>query len=170
MKYTCEICGKEATVFWQETVNGHTTSHHFCADCAKSQKDSFWDVSGEGVFLQDPFPSWIGDFFLHGAPSSRTDVCPKCHTSLSQIKESGKFGCAACYDTFAKLLDSRFMPPEGYRAGRLSDAPFCSTENKNEKKREISLPALKKKLQEAVQKEDYESACRLRDEIRRREG
>ncbi len=92
-------------------------------------------------------------FFYESVPYAAVKkevVCPLCGQTLTKVKKEGKFGCSRCYDTFAPYLDLTPFVGTGYR-------------EKTEKERAQDL---KKQLQEALKKEDYEEAARLRDQIR----
>lgn len=157
----CEKCGqKPVSVHYRETVNGVSTERFLCADCAGEM-----GLGQTGFFSED----WMKPFSLF-APKSvekEGELCPVCKTSLSRIRREGKFGCSACYDAFASRLDMTPFTGNGYRGGRLAEPK--KGEAKPEEKKD-SLSDWKKKLQKAIQEENYELAAEIRDRIRAEEA
>lgn len=155
----CTNCGKnQATVHIKRTVNGVTREYMLCSECAAKSEltPSFSDFD---TLLKSAF-----SFMPRGMQTKRKS-CPSCGSTLSSISDSGKLGCAKCYEVFADELaptiarihanavyvNNNITPPE-------------------EKKEENRLDALKAQLSKAVHEENYELAAKLRDEIRALEG
>ena len=87
-------------------------------------------------------------------------VCPACGETESELKKTGLLGCAHCYDSFEDLLLPVFARAQGH------------TEHiKQPVERSMaSLEQLKRDLKTAVEREAYEEAAKLRDDIRRLEA
>ena len=105
----CEKCkNKEATVFYEENINGNKRSYSLCADCAA-------EIQKQGQFSFGPalsFPSLddlhnelFGGLFGLGelAPREKKS-CPLCRATFADFRKEGKMGCPACYTTFASEL------------------------------------------------------------------
>lgn len=169
----CQICGKNpATTYMKMIVNGELTEHAMCSECAQK--------SGYGNFLHPfslSFHSLLGSFLGSSAPEMTDTVrCPGCGSSFGDITQSGKVGCSQCYTVFRE----RMLPsiqrihgntthcgkqPSGSSALRVQpEAKLRVTKPENE------LEQKKKELQIAIQKQDFERAAVLRDEIKRLEG
>jgi len=168
-RFTCDECGKEATVFWKENVNGNVKEAHLCAECA--EKKEIGKFFSESFFHEDPFaslPLFTGLFApaLHAAPS-----CPTCGESLDEIRESGKFGCPDCYEFFREKIDFSPFIRKGYRGSRLGTVKTETgkTEEKAPDPKD-EIKTLKAKLKKAVAEEKYEEAAKYRDEIRKLEA
>lgn len=159
-KMTCDECGKPASVYWKETVNGKTKEAHLCAECA--EKKDFGKFFHETNFFEDFFPAFpiFGRALASGREALR---CPTCGETAEEVRESGSFGCPDCYRTFRDRLDLRPFIGRGYRGGRLT-AAAAKPEKKEDP--EARIQSLRKQLKEAVSKENYEEAARLRDVIR----
>lgn len=141
----CEKCGQHpATHFWEESVGGKTSTLALCSHCA-----------AESALGGDLF-----SFPLFGVSRGSEEACPLCGTTEGMIRKSGRFGCSACYDTFASRFD--LTPYLGGAYQEKKQAPSAPVEE--------DLSALKRALQEAVKQEDYERAALLRDKIREKEG
>ncbi len=105
---------------------------------------------------------------LEEGRAARRNRCPSCGSAYSDIRRKGLLGCAICYDTFelevAELL--RRIHSEGRHRGKtptLVEEAEGAVEA-NDPSKVLSL--LKSELREAVGREAYEQAARLRDRIR----
>jgi protein arginine kinase activator len=102
---------------------------------------------------------------LQSARSSRGKgdlVCEQCGMNQSEFQGKGRLGCPACYETFSDTLDPLLLRMHNARShvGRL---PGLDEEQLAEREHRSDLEA---KLETAIREEDYESAARLRDELR----
>lgn len=168
----CEKCKKnEATVFYEENINGKTRSYSLCADCAGKMEEtgeiSFHHNFGEDFFSLPSFGPFANDLFggLFGLPeSTRTGekVCPICHSTLEDFRRKGKTGCPECYKTFADELDGTIRSIHG-NVKHIGRAP---SRFKKRHEAETRLADLKNQLKSAVSDENFELAAKLRDEIR----
>lgn len=115
--------------------------------------------------LYDLFSDFFDDDFFAFKPTHSNTVkditCPLCKMRLSEFLQSGKFGCGNCYDAFGSYtkqvlnnIHSTYM-----HKGKVSE----SASEQLKCKREIE--SLKKQLASAVDKQDFESAAKLRDKI-----
>jgi protein arginine kinase activator len=118
----------------------------------------------------------LGDFLASlgksgtgGEPSEAgLDVpCPACGASLRDFRQSGRLGCAVCYEAFEshlrdllrRLHGSARHEGEAYRPQGLAPAPAAAP-------RGGALEELREKLRRAVEAENFELAAELRDRIR----
>ncbi|MBP5289071.1 MAG: UvrB/UvrC motif-containing protein [Clostridia bacterium] len=168
MKQTiCARCGKPATVYYRESVNGKTREMHLCAACAAKE-----GVGQNTVHLPG---FWDDDFFgmtplfsgLFGEPGlERSARCPRCGKTLRQIREDGRFGCSQCYESFGDQVDLRSVTGT-YKGEALTAAPAEQTPKNVKEDPAARLARLKEELKKAVAAEEYEKAASLRDEIRK---
>ncbi len=168
----CEKCKKkEATIFYEETINGKSRSYSLCSDCAEAMKQSgelyLNQGLGDSLLGVSPFGSIADNFFggLFGLPENvRTSkkVCPLCHASFDDFRRNGKAGCPACYETFSGELQSTIRSIHGNlkHIGR-SPAKF-----KKRQENKTRLEDLKSELKNAITAENFEKAAELRDQIR----
>ncbi len=161
----CERCKKkEATVFYEENINGATRSYSLCSECAAELNKS-GDLSGLFAFggassLHDQL--FGGLFGLSQAPQKLRKICPLCQSTLADFQKDGKTGCPECYSTFGEELRATIRSIHGNvkHTGR-SPAKFRkSREKQNE------LKELKEALAKAIASESFELAAELRDKIR----
>ncbi len=171
----CEKCGKnEATMHYKETINGVTKEMHLCQECAKSENlgAAFGNMGG---FWSDPFHSFLGAGFgdmwgqLLSNPVStligEERRCPSCGMTESELRETGRVGCPECYATFADILNPYVQKVHG-ATRHIGAAPA----QPKEQQQENPVEKLKAQLKDAIEKEEYERAASLRDEIRRLEA
>ena len=89
-------------------------------------------------------------------------VCESCGTTHQEFKKGGRLGCEACYHVFRPVLDPLL---DGMHAGtkHLGKVPASSV---SRIKFEKSVVSLRGELSEAVEREDFEKAAELRDQLR----
>jgi protein arginine kinase activator len=98
----CQNCGSnEAEYHYSSNINGEIRQLHLCKECTAK-------LGGSIPFMQPQF-NFFNSFFtnLLGASShkpSDTRQCPLCGATERSILNSGKVGCAQCYDTFSDML------------------------------------------------------------------
>lgn len=155
----CEKCNqKEATVFFEQTLNGAHTSYHLCAACAEQmKKESFGGGFGLGG---DLFTDLFG-FGTSARVASAAKSCPLCHTTFATIRREGKVACPKCYETFAEELAPtiRSLHGKATHTGRAPAARHTVRQKKNE------LESLRDQLRAAIESERYEEAAKLRDQL-----
>ncbi len=157
----CQICGKRATVFLSQIVNGKVTDLQLCEACAREK--GLFDPRTL-TFAEKFFPEELrervdkivreltdqaGDKPAPKAqPADVISQCPACLFTLDDYRRTGRFGCPDCYVVFARELGTPAA----------ENAPAAE-----ESQRDI----LERQLREAVGREDYETAATLRDQIKR---
>lgn len=156
----CQHCEKnEANMHMKRIINGTATEVHLCTDCARSlgYGDSF---SGFGLGFSDLFSDLLGKG--EKSLSSNSLRCSLCGKSFEDIAESGRVGCAECYNTFYDKL----LPTLRRIHGKTTHQGKTPTGFKgNEENVEQTVEKLKLALKQAVEREDFELAAKLRDEI-----
>ena len=88
--------------------------------------------------------------------------CPVCGSTYSDIAESGKVGCPACYETFGDELSHLIQSVHGTTT-HTGNVP---SRHRAKKERDEKRKTLRRELDEAIKAEEYERAAKLRDEIR----
>ena len=168
----CEICQKnEATIHIQEIVGGKKKSMHLCSSCAaaKQQQDGLdfgpfnlagllYKLSGSEIDNVN-MPENADSENNSGSPKL---VCPVCSWDERRLRTSGKLGCENCYRVFGSLITGalknmhRGVAHLGkHPSGKGTE--LCALHSK--------LSQLQRKLQQAVEVEDYETAALYRDQI-----
>lgn len=163
----CMECKKKAaSVFFKAVVNNKITEMSLCESCAR---DKGIELTMGQDFLS--FSGLFGDLselakeFL---PVEKKSLrCPACGLKYSQFKETGRLGCPECYKSFEPQLTQLLTRIHGcaLHSGKKyqpSPAPGPASP--------LLIEAARKELKAAVEREDFETAARLRDKIKEYEG
>ena len=156
----CEHCGKnEATTVLKQTINGESRTLHLCSGCANSMMfgNFFSDFGINSLFSKNM-----------SQPSSGTrvrKVCDRCKTSLEEILETGKIGCAHCYETFSQDLARSIEKIHGksVHTGTVPKSAKGTIKVKN------LLTEYKMELNRLIAQQEFEKAAELRDKIKQLE-
>ena len=172
----CQHCKQnEATTHIRRVVNGAAQEFHLCGNCAKeaglpSQKAfGFPGAPGqmpEFGFLSGLFSGFLGSS-LHGQGQSLPSPkrCELCGSSLGEIIQNSRVGCARCYETFAEQLQPTLQRIHG-TLNHTGKVPETDPAEAARHQTEQEIARLRGEIAAAVQAEDYERAAALRDEIR----
>ena len=179
----CDSCKKnEATVHTVTIINGMKQEHYLCPECAMDLR-----VLDTGMT-----PEWSSAIFrlLSDTPGQKngrkpqtvydeklkTMECPTCHKRYGDFLEDGQFGCADCYDAFSPFMDQMILSIQGADSHTGKRPASLRLKTPEQKKQgdiaeemltpEEETEMLKIRLQEAVYAEDYETAAKLRDQIK----
>lgn len=166
----CEECRKNhAVVFLKLAVNNKVREMHLCPACAARKGIGFGLESG-AFNISDIVGNMSGYFKEFLPPERKTLRCRACGLKYSEFKESGRLGCAECYDSFEPQLTELMARIHGSsrHCGRTyPGGPELRLSKAETARRGGDLRAA---LKEAVAREDFEGAARIRDSLRRLEG
>jgi len=163
----CQECGQRpATLHFTKIVNGEKTEFHICETCAKEKGEIVPGVSN--TFSIHNLLSGLLHFDSANLNSkvATTVRCNHCGLTYNQFSRSGRFGCAECYKTFGERLEPIFRRVHSGNIAHYGKIPKRSG-GLIQTRRE--LLQLKKKLEQAVANEEFESAAQIRDQIRQLE-
>lgn len=160
----CQECQQNhANVFITKIINGKKAEMHLCERCARQKED--FDFSFEPQFsLHNLFGSLLHD----GMFGSRDSItagklqCPSCALTFAQFSQIGRMGCSECFSTFGEKLQPLLRRIHGSttHTGKIPGRAGSAVKARRE------LAQMKAGLQQAVRREDFEEAARLRDCIR----
>ena len=85
--------------------------------------------------------------------------CQTCGISLLEIFQNGRIGCAGCYNTFSQQLRLIIGNCQDGKSQHTGKTPLHSHKQQQ-------IADLQKEMDEAVKKEEYEKAAKLRDQIK----
>ncbi len=147
----CQFCHQSpATVQMTTTVNGTSSLHHLCADCARQQ----------GLAPFGNLPAWLTQIAGFSQSAQQIKICPACGQTAQQLSDTGRVGCARCYTTFADLLLPYIRQIHGTVEHTTTlPAPPQTTRQQ-----------LQAQMQQAVEQQNFEEAARLRDLLKESEG
>ncbi len=173
----CEQCNvREATIVIREIINGVTTEHHLCAQCAsETELGALFD--GDSSFAK-LLSGILGLNTVSEQPQqeeAETLTCPCCHTTFGDFIKNRRFGCSECYETFGLLIYDNIKKIQGNDThmgkrpryfGEAKEHAKMVAQAKTEMSLADQLEILTARQKEAVRDEDYEAAARYRDEIK----
>src|SRR5699024_1552432 len=159
----CESCKKnEASVHYTQIIDGKMEERHLCEECASED----YNLDFENPFSMNKIFTGLIDNIQEDKKKRKELKCDNCGLSYRQFKKDGKFGCSNCYKTFKNNLYPLIEGLHGHNIHR-GKIP----QNVDE---EIGLmreeEKLKRKLNDAVKKEEFEEAALLRDELKALKG
>lgn len=173
MKMMCEECGKRPAILNVTVLfAGKKISRSLCPVCAAKMQRG--DAAGAQSAVMGS---------LRTDESVRSLSCPKCGTTGEKLLKEGKVGCMECYKTFKTVLRDVLMNLNGTdhhvfdeqeeeRQQTVTSEEIhlevAQVTEKSEEEKKAAL--LREALFEAVQREDFEEAARLRDQIRAAES
>jgi len=178
----CDICGKNpATVHLTEIIDDQMNELHLCEDCARTKSSAMEQQFG----LSDLLAGMV-DFEQknkeEGIPAVK---CPNCGLTYADFKKIGRLGCGQCYNVFRQYLAPLLKrihgsnqhvgksPVRRTKIAQAAPAPGAGVAAETPSaapKRKADLQELKAQLAKAIEKEAFEDAARLRDQIKAMEN
>jgi protein arginine kinase activator len=156
----CDVCGKnQATVHLTEIIDEQMNELHLCEECARQKS-----VKMEQQFGLADLLAGLSDF---QKPSEEKEIislkCPECGLMYKDFKKLGRMGCGECYSTFRKYLAPLLKKIHGSNT-HFGKSPIKVPKAAKEKN---NLQDLRFMLQKAIQREAYEEAAQIRDQIKK---
>jgi len=156
----CQRCKKNtATVHLTDIVKNEKREKHLCDQCAAEE--------GITIKTHTPINQILSHFVLQqaGAQELAGLTCENCGTTFVEFRNSGLLGCPNDYDAFEKALVPLLERAHGEGATHhVGKVPKGRTADSDQRQREIMR--LRRELNQAVEREDYETAANLRDQIK----
>lgn len=157
----CDKCDQLATVHITDIVGGVKKEVHLCETHAQELSQS--------IDVDFSMPGMLGKL-AQAIPVQQEQQkemrCGECGMTYSEFRRGGRLGCARDYQVFGDVLAGVLEKIHG-GAAHLGKVPSRATQSVAE---ESEIIQLRNELAQAVEREDFERAARLRDEIRRKEG
>lgn len=165
----CNLCGvNDATIHMTEIHNQQMMEIHLCEVCAQEKGTEF-----KTHFNIKELFSGLGDPSLWGALNEKvkaTPACPQCGLNYTELSKTGRLGCSVCYRSFDQVVSSlvRRVQRAVHHTGKVPKR-LKGQVSKKEKTPAHDLQILHQRLRDCVQKENFEEAAHLRDEIQKLE-
>lgn len=154
----CEV--KPASVHFSKVVNGEKSDRFLCEECAK-EEGAFHFMLGPQFTVQHVLGGLVGQVpATHSALAGRR--CGACGYTYQMFAETGRLGCDHCYETFNEELEPLIRRLHG-SVEHHGKVPARRGRHLIEQQR---LADLRRQMQDAVVREAFEDAARLRDQIR----
>lgn len=180
----CQNCGDaDATIHFKEVVDGNLREIHLCEACA-AEKGFHLVVEQNKLSIATQFIWMAENLYPEGTSKLGSVQCETCGLRYSHFTRTGRLGCPDCYEAFGAQLNQILRRVHGATShkGGASEAPPTTPGTRGAKRASppvaVADPSkdrlrdLRRELARAVETEEYETAARLRDEIRsmEREG
>lgn len=163
----CHHCEKPAVFHITELTGAEPQELHLCEDHARQ----YLAATPDEVDEPEPAESAATSKQKLGETAeelSKLDqrACPKCGITFYEFRQQGRLGCPYDYVFFEQELEPLLFNIHGEKQ-HVGKRPSTGASTTG---RHADLIRLRREMQEAVEREDYEQASRIRDEIRRIEG
>ncbi|SKA01335.1 UvrB/UvrC motif-containing protein [Selenihalanaerobacter shriftii] len=164
----CQECQEnKATVHVTKIVNGKKKEFYLCEECAQEKGEIAF--GNESFSFNNLLAGLLNNDF--GSSSNKSnfnldykseDRCESCGLSYNEFSRAGKLGCNECYTEFEGRADKLLKRIHGSKkhTGKVPQRAGGVIRTKKEIKK------LRQKMQDAVQKENFEEAAELRDKIK----
>jgi protein arginine kinase activator len=162
----CDNCGNnEAEVHLTQIIDNEMTTVHLCPACA-AERGLEPGGSSKNLPLGD-FLAQMGESAVAEEESTLAGPCSYCHTTIDDFRRTGRLGCPHCYSIYEKQLRAILRRIHGstHHLGKVYVPPASEAAD-----RTARLVGLRRRLQRAVEAEDFERAAVIRDQIRELEA
>jgi protein arginine kinase activator len=155
--HKCQRCQSPATLHITEILApGNYEEVHLCEACATKYSHESSSKSSKGG-KESPGEADEGLFSQH--------ECPSCGIKFVDFRNTGRLGCPHDYSAFREDL----LPLLENIHGETRHIGKTPRRYPQAKKTEAELTQLRTRLKQAVTREEYEEAARLRDRIKQLE-
>jgi protein arginine kinase activator len=160
----CEICGlKDAVIHIRQIQKDLVHELHICEECAQ-EKGLIREEESE-LPISNLLSGLLEGKDVTGANEVR-EVCPRCGLKASEFRKQGKLGCPECFKAFEKDVKA-IVSQMAARPRHTGKVPRTLAV---EQSAGAMGEGLRVELREAVEREEYELAARLRDRLRELEA
>ena len=170
----CDRCQKrDAKILYTEIINGVKKEQHLCEECATDYTSFQMEkpLLNSDLTLGDLLSTLLDNYAVSDKKSygdeNSTLTCSNCGTTYEEFIQKGRFGCPECYKNFSNQLGKTLKGIQGaeIHTGKRPKGYVTTVQNKIAKDF-TEVEKLSLKLQEAIEKEEFEEAARLRDLIK----
>lgn len=169
----CDRCHKrDAKILYTEIINGVKKEQHLCEECATDYTSFQMEkpLLNSDLTLGDLLSTLLGGYSDDEKRKAiRSITCSNCGTTYDEFLRMGRFGCYKCYksfDTDGRLARTlKGIQGAENHTGKRPTGYVAESADQNIKDF-TEIEKLTMKLQEAIEKEEFEEAARLRDLIK----
>ena len=152
----CQQCEKPATIHITEITGPELDELHLCEDCGKvylSQQEPVTDstMSPQFKLIED----------ADELAALQQQVCEICGSSFYEFRHSGRLGCPHDYVCFETELEPLIVNIHA-ATDHVGKRPKRGV---NSSEQQVVLVRMRQEMKEAIEREDYETASSLRDQI-----
>lgn len=165
----CEDCNKNpANIYLTKVVNGQKKEKYICEECAKKYQEQYGLVFKPQLSISNLLGSLFENEYVPKINSGLKNElrCEKCGMDHHKFAKEGRLGCSECFNYFGMQLEPLLKRIHGttQHAGKIPKRAGGGIILKNE------LTDLRQKLQDAINKEEFEEAAKYRDKIKELES
>ena len=167
----CQNCeDREAEVHLTQIVDDEMTTLHLCSSCAAEQGVDVHDQPASSDASAGPLADFLaqsGKGAEEASLPARPEGCSYCGTTLSDFRRTGRLGCPQCWSHFEEQLRPLLRRIHGAteHVGKL----YVGSDSESDE-RFTRISNLRRRLDRAVESENFEKAAELRDRIEQVEG
>lgn len=167
----CDNCkSREAKIYYTEIIDGCKKEQHLCEECAK--KFTSFQMEAPTLSKQFTLGTLLSSLLSAYEESKEEKVeekvltCDHCGMTYQEFIKTGMFGCPQCYQSFHKPLEDCIKNIQGAtkHTGKVPVGFQTATEKLLGSMSEIDRLTIR--LQQAIEKEEFEEAAKLRDTIK----
>src|SRR4026208_1776672 len=163
MSMKCQHCEKPATFHITELTGPKPLELHLCEDHARA----YLSPSEENDPATTTLAGVLAQQLKLGQPAQGLagldqGACPVCGITFYEFRQQGRLGCPHDYVCFEKELEPLLVNIHG-ESTHIGKSPKRSAQGTD---RRTELIRLRREMKEAIEKEEYERASRIRDQIR----
>lgn len=166
----CQHCEKPATFHITELTEPSSPQElHLCEDHAR-----LYLMQSDAEPEEKP-PASLAGALAHQLKVGQTadelarldqQACPVCGVTFYEFRHAGRLGCPHDYVCFAEELEPLITNIHG-NTQHVGKTPKRGLQDAD---RQTELIRLRREMKEAVEREEYERASQIRDDIRQIEG
>jgi len=163
----CEECKQnEATYTVSVMAGSEVTTRHLCGDCMAKMNMTLQTGNIKNL-LSSILSAITGGTAEEPEDQAAEDntvdvVCPRCQETFRRFQKTGRLGCPGCYEAFREQLTPMLQQIHG----RMQHAGRAPLDTREAQQRRRLQEELTRRMEEAVAKEDFETAAGLRDQLR----
>jgi protein arginine kinase activator len=162
----CEICSKNrATIKLTRVDDGQVTEALICQSCAGEHSPLQKKSDEAAAGLQSLFANLLKEKSGEEAAAKvepEPATCTACGMSFETYRKTFLLGCERCYESFEEALlgDLRKIHGDTRHVGKIPHG------QERRVRQQVTVAELRRELNEAIGREDFERAAQLRDRIR----
>ena len=155
----CSICQKPEVAVVISTIDkdGTIIELSLCQECA--EKKGITEIKKSKLSVQEI----LNELQEKISEQDNNLLCTNCGLSFADFRRRGRLGCEHCYQSFAEKLEPiiKRIHNATQHTGKVI------TEGRKKISEKFEIRKLRTILANAIQKEDFERAARIRDQIKK---
>ena len=149
----CDDCkSRPASIFFKEVNPGKIVELHLCEQCAHKR----------GLLMAKKLSpiEILQKMLKEKSAKDEKIICKNCCLSLAEFKRIGRFGCSKCLSEFGPQIN-HLIKQIHQNDRHIGRSPVQCNKNGFE------VFKLRAELKKALEKEEYEDAARIRDQLKK---